>query len=157
MTVAPEISLAIIQREIADCNECVERYEWKFSAIDEDNQKFLVEMISPIDGQRYILDIKFDTYREFPLLIDFVDPATGQVGVKTAYPQSDDGFFHDHPCICNPCSRKAYGEYKGPHGDWEKSGWEKNPKVGTLTNVCSILWAVYNRISRSELYKGRKK
>jgi hypothetical protein len=158
--VDPEISLNIIQDEIKNCCSEAVSCGWLFSEIDRTNQSFTVTMISPIDQEKFILEVKFDNYKLWPLYLEFVHPLTGQKGVKQAYPKnegSNHSFFHDNPCICHPCSRKAYKNYDGPHKEWvELAGWEKHPQTGSLTNLQGILRAIYGRISREDLYKGRK-
>jgi hypothetical protein len=158
MSVDPRITLNIVKNELDDCQVDAGRYGWEISEIDEKGQLFTVKMISPIDQELYIMEIRFDDYKELPLLIEFVDPKTGERGKKNAYP-ADGGkygnLFHGNPCICHPCSRKAYKKYSGPHQDWDIAGWQQNSKVGTLTNIRAILRAIYARISDSEIYKGR--
>ena len=155
MSVDPKISLAIVQKEIEECQEYAVAYGWKFSSIDDARQSFTVEM-KAIDEQIYLIEIKFDNYKELPLFIEFIDHKTGQKDVKTAYPRCNDSFFHpDKMCICNPCSRKAYAGYSGLHGDWQLIGWEKNQKVTTLISIKAILLAIYCRINNGEIYGGR--
>lgn len=115
-------------------------------------------MKSRIDDQEYILSVKFDNYKEWPPYLEFIDPITGMEGTKNAYPLGDDSFFHSHPCICHPYSRKAYSNYSNVHkDDWSLIGWQQNPKVTTLTNLESMLKAIYARINNELFYKGRMK
>lgn len=158
MSVDPRISIEIVRKEIQKCQPAINRFNWEVSGVDGENQKFTVKMKSPIDAERYTIDIKFDNYKEWPLLIEFVDPVSGESGNKNAYPVGGGKYgnlFHNHPCICHPCSRKAYKELSGPHGDWSLIGWQRNPKVGTLTNIGAILRTIYSRISNRDIYKGR--
>ena len=111
-------------------------------------------MKSPIDNQEYILEIKFDNYKEWPLHIEFIDPITNERGTKNAYPTG--AIFHDHPCICNPCSRKAYQGYSDIHKEWNIVGWQIEPQVNTLTNIQAILRAISSSIRNQDEYKGRK-
>jgi hypothetical protein len=156
MVVDSRISLNIVRKELEDCQEDAIRNHWEISPIDEPNQLFKVKMISPIDKQEYIIEVKFDNYKEWPLHIEFIDPITGERGTKNAYPSGKGKtgmFFHSFPCICHPCSRKAYTP--GPHTNWTLIGWQQNPQVGSLTNIKSILLAIYSRISNEEEYNGR--
>lgn len=157
MTVDVRTSLTIVREELANCQQDRLRYGWDVSEIDEANQTFTVRMKSPVDDQLYIIEIKFDNYKEWPLYIDFIDPATGEKGTKKAYPTNSkfDGFFHGMPCICHPASRKAYKDYNGPHNDWNITGWQQNSGVGTLTDIRAILRAIYSRISDPDKYAGR--
>jgi len=148
-----EVSLATIRKEIAECKN--ETYGWSFSEIDETNLSFQVEMKAK-DGELYIIKINFDNYRLWPLLIDFIDPATGKVGVKTAYPSCTDSFFHKSKiAICHPCSRKAYAGYAAIHKEWgELVNWQSNQHLGMLKSLRPILAAIYSRIT-GDLYNGR--
>lgn len=166
MSVAKIISLARVKRELENCSQYAVNCGWLISEIDEPNQLFTVKMTSPIGIEKvqgspinevYLLEVKFDDYPELPLLLEFIDPKTGERGSKSAYPKVNNSFFHDMPCICNPCSRKSYQSFdpKAPHGDWKFSGWQTNSKVGTLKSVDTILRAIYSRISDPETYVGR--
>jgi hypothetical protein len=158
MSVDPRISLNIVRKEIQDCREDSQRFRWEFSEIDGEAQIFMVKMTSPVDKEQYILEFKFDHYKEWPLLIEFIHSNTGQRGVKAAYPAPNSkagGFFHEKPCICHPCSRNAYGGYSGVHGDWKIDGWQQNPGCGNLKNIQAILRAIYSRISNPDTYRGR--
>lgn len=157
MSVDRTISLNRIRKELTPCFEFEEKFGWVISEIDEPNQTFTVNMISPIDNERYIVEIKFDNYPEIPLFLEFIDYRTNEKGTKQAYPKNKDSFFHPHPCICNPCSRKSYKAHDStaPHGDWQLIGWQSNPKVGTLKNVRAILNAIYFRISNPVYYEKR--
>ncbi len=155
MPVDPKISSAIVRQELEACKEDIALYGWEISSIDEPNQVFTVKMKSPIDNQVFIVEIKFDNYKEIPPYIEFIDPTTGQRGSKIAYPASKGrtgSFFHTNACICHPCSRKAYG---GLHKDWALSGWQSNEKTGSLKNIRGILEAIYSRISNEDEYGGR--
>lgn len=158
MTVDPKTSLRIILKELDDCQREIEEYGWDVSKIDEKSQSFTVRMKSPIDEEEYILEVGFENYKEWPLYLEFIDPETGEKGTKNAYPGSGrmyGGFFHGNPCICNPCSRKAYKGYMGLHTEWTLAGWQQNEKIGGLTNLMAILTAIYTRISRQDIYGGR--
>ena len=162
MTVDSRIVLTTVQSELHACEEDCKRYGWEISKIDEEKQTFIVKMKSPIDNEQYIIEIKFDNYNEWPPYIEFIDPTTDQNGTKNSYPLSKgdhNSFFNtQHPCICHPCSRKAYKEYTGLHkDDWKMIGWQNNQSVGTLTDIRSILLAIYHRISNTMVYAGRMK
>lgn len=158
MSVDPRISLSIVAREIEDSQRDASLFKWEISGIDEQNQSFTVKMKSPIDQEEYIMEIKFDNYKEWPLLIEFIDPKTLVKGTKNAYP-SDQGspngnLFHGHPCICHPCSRKAHNGYGNVHTEWNLVGWQQL-NAGSLTTIQAILRAIYFRISNPVNYKGR--
>jgi len=158
VAVDSRISLNVVRNELDECKSTAELYGWKVSHINETNQFFTVKMVSPVDDELYIIKITFDNYKSIPLYIDFVDPESGKSGVQRAYPKSTGNagnWFHKHPCICHPCSRKAYKTEGGPHKNWTLGGWRQNPKVGSLTSIKAILQAIYSRISNPALYGGR--
>jgi len=155
MAVDRAVSLSIIRLELEKCREYAIKYGWEILALEEDALAFKVKLISPLDNNVFITSFKCDNYREWPPYIEFIDPDSGQEGLKKSYPLSSDGFFHQNALICHPCSRKAYGELRGPHGDWKLVDWENNPKIGGLRNIPAILCAIYERISQPECYKGR--
>jgi hypothetical protein len=159
--VDPAISLSIVKSELAACEEGAKRYGWIVSDIDVANQLFSVRMESPVDREQYILELKFDNYKEWPLYLEFVDPVTKERGTKNAYPRNEGenwSFFHSQPCICSPCSRKAYAGFSDVHKDWTNlQGWQQHEKTGELKNIGAILRAVFFRISSDKTYKGRMK
>lgn len=157
MTVEPSISLSIVKKELEECRKDASAYGWEISEPDESNQTFTVKMKSSIDNEEYLIEIKFDNYKEYPLLIEFVNPKTGEKGTRNAYPSNTDSFFHTFPCICHPCSRKAYQSFVrgAPHTDWTLAGWEMNQGTGSLKNIRAILKAISSRIRNPEFYKGR--
>jgi hypothetical protein len=156
LAVDPQTSLNIVRKELEDCSKDAVRNRWEISPINEQSQVFTVKMRSPVDSEEYIVEIKFDNYKALPLRIEFIDPHTGEKGTRNAYPSSkgkSGSFFHTLPMICHPCSRKAYAP--GPHAEWVLTGWQKNPQVGSLTNIRAILLAIYSRISNVDEYGGR--
>ena len=157
MTVDPAVSIVVVKKELEECGQDSFTYGWEVSNPNEAEQIVLVRMKSPVDAEQYVIELKFDNYKEYPLLIEFIDPRTGERGVKRAYPANTDGFFHQFPCICHPCSRKAYAQYVGgaPHPDWTLAGWQTNQGTGSLKNIRAILRAINSRISNPEFYKGR--
>jgi hypothetical protein len=164
MTVDPRISINIVKNELESCADLAKIYGWEISEIDTSNLLFTVKMVAPKDSEEYIVEIKFDDYKEIPLLIDFLDPKTGERGPKNAYPKEEgdnSNFFNFHQptnmtCICHPCSRKAYKDYSAIHTDWNMAGWQQNQQVGSLVTIGAILMAIYSRISKST-YVGRMK
>jgi hypothetical protein len=158
LAVDPIISLSIIRREIEECKTEPLLKSVKLSDVNEASQAFTVEMTSPKDNEVYKLVIKFDNYKEQPLYMDFIDPITGKEGTKNAYPSCNGPggeFFHQYPCICNPCNRKSYLNYAQIHREWDLATWQSNPQVGSLTNLRNILLAINKRIRNPDSYNGR--
>ncbi|MEZ5199298.1 MAG: hypothetical protein R2764_23820 [Bacteroidales bacterium] len=157
MSVKHEITISTVLSELEEAKESASRYGWSISELDENNIRFTVKMQSPIDKEIYVIEFQLDNYPEWPPAIEFIHPSTNARGVKSAYPSNKKygGFFHTKPCICNPCSRLAYKDFKSLHPTWDMSGWKNNPKVGSLTRIVSILEAIYFRINNKEIYNGR--
>jgi hypothetical protein len=148
------ISIATVELEIEDSKEYSEHYGWVISTIDKDNLVFSVLLQSPIDQEKYLLDFGFDDYPEKPFKIDFIHPITRERGMAKCLPKSNDSFFHPSAfVICHPCSRKAYKDLSGPHGDWSMSGWRSI--AGEMKTLKHILHAIYTRLSNKEIYLGR--
>lgn len=151
--VSKEVSIATIRREIKECED--RQYGWSFSEVDETDLTFTVSMIAK-DNLKYIVHITFDNYKQWPLLIEFKDGQTGQLGVRSAYPFTSDGFFNkDKIAICHPCSRKAYATYTGLHNDWgDMAGWQNVPSISSVTTLLAALETIYYRIN-GENYNGK--
>lgn len=157
MTLPPSVTNKIVKEELAKC-KTFESDRFEISPYDETAQKFTVIMKSKVDNQIFILEVQCDNYNEWPPLLGFIDPDTKESETKHAYPKGSDSFFNTLPCICNPCSRRSYKEYEGPHKDdqkWQLNTWRQNPQVSTLTNLPAILTAIFTRINRKETYQGR--
>ena len=154
-----EISADTIQAEIEACQPNCVRYGWEISEINLVSLEFTVQMNSPVDKEIFLIKINFKNYPEWPLFLEFIEPDTKLVGTKRAYPKSKKfgDFFHSHPCICHPASRKAYIDYSNLHTEWSLTSWKQNPQVGTLLNLNAILEAIYYRMNNVEIYDGRIK
>lgn len=160
MSVDSSISIRMVKSELKACSDYAKKCGWLISDANESNLSFTVNMTSPIDNETYILSVIFSDYPELPLILDFIDPTTDELGSRNAFPNSDDSFFHKRnpPFICSPCSRKAYTDFKGvkgPHSDWKMIGWRTNQKTGGLVDVVRILQTIYSRISNEKKYNGR--
>lgn len=114
------------------------------------------------NGDQYIVEIECDGYKEQPPFFEFIDPDSGERGTPRAYPRASDSFFHDSgPCICAPFNRKAYksGVPTGPHAEWNFGDWQTSTANGVqwanYSKLGDMLGAIYTRISRPDLYKGR--
>lgn len=155
MTVSHNISLQIIKKEIENCKTDPIIKNLKYSDLNEENLSFTVELKSSVDDNIFIMELCLDNYKELPPYIEFIDSETRERGIKHAYPKGPDGFFHDKPCICNPCSRKAYVGYSDLHKEWKINSWQQIPEVNSLTDLKSIIKAVNNRINNPLYYSGR--
>lgn len=157
-TVAKEVSLLEIDKELQGNRQFLESLGIRISDVDNEKLLFTAQMTSSIDGEIYQVEFRFDNYPAWPPLIEFIHPETGARGTKKAYPKKEgDSFFHPYPCICNPCSRKAYKAYDNgaPHGDWDLVGWRTNSQYSTLKTIDAILQAINSRINNSLYYDGR--
>ncbi len=147
------VSLATVKQEIEEAMECREDYGWEFK-LNLENQSFTALLQSPVDQEKYLLEFCFDEYPEKPYLINFIHPDTGAVNVAGCLPKGHDSFFHPNRfTICHPCSRGAYADYTGLHGDWNMTGWQTI--AGGMINLKFILIGIQERISNKNFYHGR--
>lgn len=158
MTVSKEVSLLEVDKELQGSKEFLKSLGIRISEVDNEKLLFTAYMTSSIDDEVYELELRFDNYPGWPPLIEFIHPETRERGTKKAYPKKEgDSFFHPYPCICNPCSRKAYKTYdpNAPHGDWDLMGWRTNAQYSTLKTIDAILIAINSRINNPRYYDGR--
>lgn len=156
MTLPSSLVNDLVKSELERCHSLIKPGMLEISGYDETTQIFTVSITSKIDNGEYLLEVKCDNYNEWPPFLEFFDK-DGNRGSKNAYPKGPSSFFHDMPCICNPCSRKAYLE-GGPHFNrWSLVGWKQSPEVNTLTNLYSIIDAISKRINNKQYYEGRMK
>lgn len=159
MPVDRQVTVAIVERELAAARRLGAHYGWKFSSVVAEKPSFYVTIQSAIDKEVYHVDFELDDYKEMPPYIEFINPATGERGSKRCYPMDTHpeggAIFHAMPCICHPCSRKAYARYRGPHADWDAqiSNWQALAKG--LTGIPEILLMIQARINDPGGYKGR--
>ena len=156
MTVPPSTSFLIAKKELEDARKDPSLQSITISNLDEKTLTFTVQMNSPVDNEQYLMDFLVDNYKEWPPLIEFIEPNTKNRGTKKAYPKGKgDGFFHNNPCICNPCSRKAFKDYGNVHKEWDINKWQQLPEVNSLIDLKSILKAIHGRIINPQFYSGR--
>jgi len=162
MAVDPLISLATMKEEIARMRDLAANYRWGVVPFFTE-LKLIVTMYSHTDDP-YIVEATCDDYKEKPPLFEFIDPFTGERGAVTAYPTSHDSFFHESgPCICAPFNRKAYKAVfaTGPHQDWNLGDWmnskANNYDWSNITTLGDMFGVIQTRLSRPDLYRGRRK
>jgi len=159
MTVAHEISVRIVEEEYRRARRIGQGFGWKFSDLDPSVPSFTVQVLSSIDRQSYVLEFACDNYKEWPPYIEFIHPETGERGTKRCYPldSAPEGgaMFHLTPCICFPCSRKAYGRWQGPHPDWNDRIENWVAMSGAITTLADMILMVHSRINMENSYHGR--
>jgi hypothetical protein len=115
------------------------------------------------NGDRYVVELALDNYREIPPAIEFVDRVSGVAGGARNYPKGHDSFFNTSgPCICAPINRKAYklpDHPQGLHADWTLGDWA-NSNVQNFpwsghASLAGILGLIQARLDRKEYYQGR--
>ncbi len=160
MAIDVEISRQHLRQELALVNGLAATSKWEI-APDLEHLLVTVKMHAHT-GDLFVVEAKCDDYKEVPPFFEFIDPATGERGVRRAYPKTIDSFFHDSgPCICAPFSRKAYKSVvsTGPHNDWTFGDWQtsraSNVNWSNFSRLGDMLGLIYTRISRPDLYRGR--
>ena len=160
MAVDPEISRLHVRQELTLVNELAATLRWDINA-DYEHLTVLVTLYSHT-GDRFIVEICCDDYKEKPPFFEFIDPDSGERGTRHAYPKTTDSFFHDSgPCICAPFNRKAYKSEvsTGPHGDWSLGDWQTSMANGipwaNYSKLGDMVGLIYTRVSLPNLYRGR--
>lgn len=160
MAVDSDVSRAVLREELGIVRDLARSHKW--GIIPNYNELLLLVTMYAHTGDLFILEIRFDNYKEQPPLFEFIDPDTGERGTRRAYPRTNDSLFHDSgPCICAPFNRKAYKALydTGPHADWNLGDWKTSAANGTnwanYSKIGDMLGLIQTRLSRSDLYKGR--
>src|SRR5262245_36383281 len=107
MAVAKAVSIAYVEQELAMVESWAARHTWSI-LWDPDRLLLVVLLLTAIDVDRYIFEFELDDYRELPPSIELVDPRTGRLGTRRAYPAGGRSYFHGNLVICAPWNRKAY-------------------------------------------------
>lgn len=151
MSVAPEITRAILEEELEAMAPLGSLHDWKV-ALNLEALTVTVRMTSSVDGEEYILEAQCDNYKEWPPHFEFIHPHTEERGSRHCYPHGG-SFFHDHPCICVQWNRKTYID--GPHRDWQLATWQnERPHMTYLGDMFSL---VQMEINKKGQYQGRKR
>lgn len=154
MALPLELSKDIVLQELAVADDLIKSNGWKIT--HPADGLFTAELVSPIDAQLYILECGYENYREWPIYFEFIDPQTHEKGTTHAYPADKNHIFHNKPCICLECNRKAYATI---HKDWGGfENWQNVPinnVTGRLTSIGDMLQKIWFHISSRDLYTGR--
>lgn len=153
MAVDRNVSREKIKQELELAAPLAKTYDWQIDSNLEE-LKFTVKLRSRVNPQDdYIMEFLCDDYKEMPPYIEFIDPKTGERGIRRAYPKGGNGFFHSTPCICAQFNRKAYAQYGGPHSDWQIGNWVAlRPEFSTLGDIIHL---VQRLIDNPATYGGR--
>jgi hypothetical protein len=161
MAVSPEISRLHMQEELTLARDIAVTHKWEIKP-NYDHLTIRVTMFAH-NGDRFVVEIRCDNYKEMPPLFEFIEPDTEARGTLRAYPKSNgDSFFHPSgPCICAPFNRKAYKAIvaTGPHQDWQLGDWltstANNVQWSNYSKLGDMLGLIQTRLSRPDLYAGR--
>jgi hypothetical protein len=160
MAVDKEVSRQHIREEMAMAEDVAKTCDWD-AAVDYEKLTVTVKMTAH-NGDRYVVEMLCDDYKEIPPFIEFIHPDTQARGVPQAYPRGKDSFFQaSGPCICAPFSRKAYKSVcpEAPHADWNFGNWQTSTVNGVswvdYSKLGDMLGLIYARISRADRYAGR--
>ena len=150
--IPPEVSLHHVQAELQRAQPIIQVFglDVDTSMLSEQDLRVRVTGESRTDGEPYVVEMRFDGYRLIPPFVEFVDPHTDEVGVRSAYPSC----FHNHPCICARYNRKTYGEHSGLHKEWHFGDWASDPGTTEIAGMLSHIFASVNNYFGT--YTGRK-
>lgn len=151
MSVAPEITRAILKEEIEAMKPLAASFEWTVTS-DFETLVVTVKMRSRVDNEVYIVEARCDDYKELPPFFEFIHPETGERGIQRGYPNGG-SYFHSHPCICVEWNRKTY--INGPHQrDWQLANWQS--KRPSMTALGDMFHLIQTEINKKGQYVGRK-
>ncbi len=154
-----QISKEYVLHELEEAKEILLSFGWGIT--HPEDGVFIAKITSPVDSEKYILEGRYDNYKEYPILFDFIDPETNEKGTQHAYPcDRIRTIFHKHgPSICLEASRKAYKQLGGPHQDWEDfTQWvelARKSERGDLTHLGNLLAKIACHLRNPEIYNGR--
>lgn len=153
MSVLPEVSLAHIEKELKKARDLIEAMglDLDTSMLSEEDLRFRVSGHAT-DDELYIVEFRCDHYRELPPYVEMIDPESGDVGVKRAYPK---GVFHKESCICARFNRKSYADHSGIHSSWEYGNWKQNPEADHLGGMISHIFRAIDGRMQGRSYQGR--
>ena len=149
--VPTEVSLYHVQTELGRAALIVELFGLAVDTamLSEEDLRIRVTGVSRVDQEAYVVEMRFDGYREIPPLVEFVHPETGELGVRAAYPSC----FHDHPCICARYNRKTYRGHSNIHSRWQYGDWSSEPGTEQIGGMLNHIFASIN--DHFDSYKGR--
>jgi hypothetical protein len=161
MAVDRQLSRELVSMEMGAAMALASIYHWVV-CIDLESLVLRVRMTSH-NGDRYVVELGLDDYRELPPAIEFIDPTTGTPGGTRWFPKGHDSFFNTTgPTICAPVNRNAYkrpNQRYGIHNDWTIGDWAnssaQNFPWADHATISGILSLIQNRLDRPQFYKGR--
>lgn len=153
MAVLIQISLDHVRRELDEAGDLIQSMGLKVddSMLSEHDLRFRISGRSRSDDELYVVEFQCDDYRELPPFVEFVDPKTGQLGTRRAYPN----VFHGHPCICARFNRKAYTGYSGLHSDWAFGDWTAERATDHIGGMISHIFGAILGHRSGYNYTGR--
>lgn len=152
MSVAADVSWAIVEQELQVVCQAAESFGWVKSKSRE-SLTFTIEMTSAVDHERYVFEFECTDYKEIPPYIELIHPDTGERGTTACYPRNGRSFFHTTPAICAPFNRKAYAGYAGIHQEWQIGNWMQFREG--LSTLGEILLLLQSLINNPDVYHGR--
>lgn len=113
-------------------------------------------MLTARDKSHYWLKVECDDFPELPPAWHWFSPESGSVDIPDVTPTGKGGYFHSSGRICAPWNRLAYKQIasNAPHGDWELSGWQTNPRTMGCTTFSAMALRLQIEL-QSERYVGR--
>ena len=117
--------------------------------LSEVDLRIRVTGVSHVDKQTYVLEMNFDGYRAIPPYVDFVQPETGESGIRAAYPTG----FNTQPCICARYNRKTYRNHSKLHPEWQYGDWRSDPGTEHIGGMLNHIFATIN--DHFGTYRGR--
>lgn len=104
------------------------------------------------EPESYVVTASLEDYDVLPPIWRFVDPRTGAMIGKAAYPQPNGAsVLHSNGLICAPWSRLAYSSEGGVHNDWGAlTGWKTAaPNYTRALTIPDMLDRIGREVRRS--------
>lgn len=143
------LARACLDRDLLAVEAAAEEWKWTIVRPPEaDSLLVTVSIASRIDDERYWLRLRCDGYPDQAPDIVVIDPETGRVDVKTAWPNCE-GFRADSRDICMPICRAGFVLHpawaQDPVWRWSSEG---NP-------LMRVLEQIQLRLDNKARYHGR--
>ena len=128
-----------------------------FEIIVLNSLAFVAKNLPAANGYHLSVYVECDDYPIKPPIFQWCDPLTYEKECPKDTPIGDGGYFHNSGTPCAPWNRNSYKQYRSaaPHGDWDMSGWQNNPKTGQCINIPRMIVKICTEI-QSIRFKGKK-
>lgn len=145
--IPPEVSKATLEDELEQARLHAEDSGWKLEVVEDLKLRGTIQAPER-NGNRetFVFEFTFDDYPEKPPLIDVLHPDLQQRNTSNCFPEGGSNYFHEKKRICADWSRRAYGEFEGPHPEWAFTDWKQRSQPVTTIGMIlqELMLALHN-------------